>query len=103
SRARKGGRARLPAARRGAPPDRPRGGGPVRGAGKQYLVSVRPEGEGLVMEQLRYANEVRSIAEVPIPKLELKKQELELAAQLVEQGASDHFRPAGYEDNVRKR
>jgi DNA end-binding protein Ku len=71
--------------------------------GKQYLVSVRPEGEGLVMEQLRYANEVRSIAEVPIPKLELKKQELELAAQLVEQGASDHFRPAGYEDNVRKR
>jgi DNA end-binding protein Ku len=71
--------------------------------GKQYLVSVRPEGEGLVMEQLRYATEVRSIAEVPIPKLELKKQELALAAQLVEQGASDHFRPEGYEDTVRKR
>src|SRR6266576_3754881 len=31
--------------------------------GKQYLISVRPEANGLVMEQLRYANEIRSIAD----------------------------------------
>jgi DNA end-binding protein Ku len=71
--------------------------------GKQYVVSVRPEANGLVMEQLRYANEVRSIADVPIPKLEVKKPELQLAVQLVEQAASDGFRPEAYEDNVRKR
>src|SRR5690348_9075662 len=29
--------------------------------GKQYVVSVRPEKDGLVIEQLRYANEVRRI------------------------------------------
>src|SRR6266540_980365 len=39
--------------------------------GKQYLIAVRPEANGLVMEQLRYANEIRSIADVPIPKMEI--------------------------------
>src|SRR6266540_1732260 len=46
--------------------------------GKQYLIAVRPEANGLVMEQL-------------------------LAVQLVEQAASEAFQPDKYEDNVRKR
>src|SRR5881396_1238201 len=71
--------------------------------GKQYLISVRPLEDGLVMEQLRYASEVRSIAEVPIPKTELKKPELQLATQLIEQASSEALRPEAYEDNVRKR
>jgi len=71
--------------------------------GKQYLISVRPMEDGLVMEQLRYGNEVRSMAEVPIPKADVKKPELQLAVQLVEQAGSPDFRPAAYEDNVRKR
>jgi DNA end-binding protein Ku len=71
--------------------------------GKQYLILVRPLSGGLVMEQLRYADEVRSIDEVPIPKTELKKPELQLAVQLIEQAASDEFRPQAYADNVRKR
>jgi DNA end-binding protein Ku len=71
--------------------------------GKQYLVSVRPEAEGLVMEQLRYSDEVRDIAEVPIPKIDVKKPELQLAVQLVEQTSSDTFQPDKYQDNVRKR
>ena len=71
--------------------------------GKQYLISVRPMEGGLVMEQLRYEAEVRSIAEVPIPKADVKKPELQLAVQLVEQAGSPAFRPAAYEDNVRKR
>ncbi|HKW41128.1 MAG TPA: Ku protein [Gemmatimonadales bacterium] len=71
--------------------------------GKQYVVSVRPEAEGLVMEQLRYANEVRRIDDVPIPKVDLKKPELQLAVQLVEQASSEAFKPENYEDNVRKR
>src|SRR6185295_16413515 len=40
--------------------------------GKQYLIMVRPMDGGLVMEQLRYADEIRKIAEVPIPKTEVK-------------------------------
>ena len=71
--------------------------------GKQYVVSVRPEQDGLVMEQLRYANEVRRIDDVPIPKVDVKKPELTLAVQLVEQASSEAFKPENYEDNVRKR
>jgi DNA end-binding protein Ku len=71
--------------------------------GKQYLILLRPLEDGLAMEQLRYANEVRSIAEVPIPKVELKKNEIDLAVQFVEQGKADAFNPESYEDNVRKR
>jgi DNA end-binding protein Ku len=71
--------------------------------GKQYLILCRPKDGGLVMEQLRYANEVRSIAEVPIPKLDVKKAELDLAIQLIDQAASEAFDPAKYQDNVRER
>jgi len=71
--------------------------------GKQYLILLRPLGDGLAMEQLRYANEVRDIADVDIPKVDVKKSEIDLAVQLVEQGKSDAFRPNAYEDNVRKR
>ncbi len=71
--------------------------------GRQYLVMVRPLAGGLVMEQLHYADEIRSIDEVPIPEGEVKKAELQLAVQLIEQAATDTFRPQAYEDNVKKR
>ena len=71
--------------------------------GKQYLVAVRPLDNALVMEQLRYADEVRPIADVPVPEVDVKKAELDLAVQLIDQAASETFRPEAYEDNVRKR
>jgi DNA end-binding protein Ku len=71
--------------------------------GKQYLVMIRPVGNGLVMQQLLYKDEVRPISEVPIEDAELKEAELKLAVQIVEQIASDEFRPENYEDEVRKR
>ena len=71
--------------------------------GKQYLIMLRPLEQGLVMEQLRYANEVKSIAEVPIPKVDVKKAEIDLAVQLIDQAKSEAFKPQAYEDNSRKR
>ena len=71
--------------------------------GKQYLVLIRPVGNGLVMQQLLYKDEVRPISEVPIEEAELKDSELKLAVQLVEQIANDEFTPENYEDEVRKR
>src|SRR3989442_13996723 len=50
--------------------------------GKQYLILVRPLDGGLAMEQLRYPEELRSIADVPIPKTDIKKGELDLAIKL---------------------
>src|ERR1043166_8208010 len=44
--------------------------------GKQYIVMIRPieksGSDGLVMQQLLYAAEVRSITEIDIPKTEVK-------------------------------
>jgi DNA end-binding protein Ku len=71
--------------------------------GKQYLVMVRPMENGLVMEQLHYPDELRAFSEVPIEDATLKPAEVKLATQLVEQAASDEFKPESYKDEVRER
>ncbi len=71
--------------------------------GKQYIVMLRPIEGGLVMQQLLYAAEVRSISDIEIPPTEVKDVELKLAQQLIEQQASDTFDPTVYTDEVRAR
>jgi DNA end-binding protein Ku len=71
--------------------------------GKQHLVLVRPLDGVLVMEQLHYAGELRPAAEVPHPDTPVKEAELALARQLIEQSATDEFRPENYRDTVRER
>ena len=71
--------------------------------GKQYIVMLRPIEGGLVMQQLLYAAEVRSISDIEIPQTEVKDVELKLAQQLIEQQASDTFDPTVYTDEVRAR
>ena len=71
--------------------------------GKQYLIMIRPLQGRLVMEQLRYADEIRDIAEIPVPKTDVKDQELQLAIKVIDQGAIDAFEPQKYKDNVRER
>jgi DNA end-binding protein Ku len=69
--------------------------------GKNYLVLLRPYEGGIIMQQLRYAVDLRPFSEVPLDEAEVKKEELVLAKQIVEQGASDAFNPDTYEDDVR--
>jgi DNA end-binding protein Ku len=71
--------------------------------GQQHLVLVRPMNGVLVMEQLHYADEIRPASEVPIGEGDVKKTELTLAKQLIEQSASDAFQPENYKDQVRSR
>ena len=71
--------------------------------GKQYIVMIRPVADGLIMQQLLYATEVRSMQEIEIPKAEVKEAELKLAKQLIAQQVSDKFDPAAYVDEVRTR
>ena len=71
--------------------------------GKQYIVMIRPVEEGLVMQQLLYSSEVRSIQEIGIPATEVKDAELSLAQQLIDQQASDKFDPSLYSDQVAAR
>ena len=71
--------------------------------GKQYLVLIRPMGEGLAMEQLHYADELKPFSEVPLGDAEVKETELALALQLIEQAKTDKFEPEKYTDDVRVR
>ncbi len=71
--------------------------------GKNYLVLLRPFKQGLVMQQLRYADEIRDFSEIPIEDAKVTKQELKLARQLVDQTAADSFQPGQYEDEERNR
>jgi DNA end-binding protein Ku len=69
--------------------------------GKNYLVLLRPFEDGLIMQQLRYADEVKSFAEVPLGDAELRPAELQLARQLIDQITSDSFHPEQYRDDAR--
>jgi DNA end-binding protein Ku len=71
--------------------------------GKQYIVQLRPVEGGIVMQQLLYAPEVRSIDEIGIAPAAVRDQELALARQLIDQISSDRFDPTGYEDAVHER
>src|SRR5215468_806840 len=71
--------------------------------GKQYIVMIRPVEDGLVMQQLMYAGEVRSIGDLDIPKGEVKEAELKLAQQLIDQQTSARFDPTQYKDEVSER
>jgi len=72
--------------------------------GKQYIVCVRPFEQGLIIHQLRYAQEVKPWSEVPMPDLpELKPAELGLAKQIIQQIAHETFTPANYRDEVSAR
>ncbi len=71
--------------------------------GKQYIVELRPVADGIVLQQLLYADEVRGIGELGIDKGEVRAPELKLAKQLIEQITSDKFDPSGYQDEEKKR
>jgi DNA end-binding protein Ku len=71
--------------------------------GKQYIVLLRPIDDGLVMQQLLYADEVRSFSEVPVGDAKVTEPELKLALQLIDQITAEQFEPQMFEDEVRKR
>lgn len=73
--------------------------------GKQHVVMVRPFGEsGIMMHQMRYQDEIRSFDEVPLGENHtLADAELDLAIKIIEQIASDEFRPEEYSDEVKAR
>jgi DNA end-binding protein Ku len=75
-----------------------------RARGKDQLVLLRPYETGLIMQQLRYADELRSFSEVPVgDAAEVKASELHLAVQLIAQGATEEFHPEAYEDSQRRK
>jgi DNA end-binding protein Ku len=71
--------------------------------GKQYVVQVRPADEGLVLQQLLYADEVRSLKDLDIESVDVSDSELKLALQLIEQISQDEYDPSEYKDEEKQR
>jgi DNA end-binding protein Ku len=70
---------------------------------KQYVVQIRPAEDGLILQQLLYADEVRSMKELDIEKVSVSPAELQLALQLIDQISEDEYDPSQYQDEEKKR
>ena len=71
--------------------------------GKEYVVQVRANDDGIVLQQLLYADEVRSMKDLDIEKVDVQKAELNLALQLISQIAADSYDPAAFVDEEKQR
>ncbi|MEM5424836.1 Ku protein [Paraburkholderia sp. BR14263] len=71
--------------------------------GRTRIVQVRPEEDGLVFQQLLYADEVRSLADLHVEHVDVSDTEMKLALQIIEQGSEDNYDPTAYEDEEKKR
>lgn len=70
---------------------------------KQYVVQVRPAEDGLILQQLLYADEVRSQKDLDIEPVVVSATELQLALQLIDQISEDAYDPAQFQDEEKKR
>ncbi len=57
----------------------------------------------MVMQQLMYSGEVRSMKDIDIERSEVKANELKLARQLIDAQSSEKFDPSQYGDEVSAR
>lgn len=71
--------------------------------GKQHVVQIRPADDGLILQQLLYAAEVRSLKELDIEPVDVTKAELQLALQLIDQNAQEAFDPSAFTDHEKER
>ena len=71
--------------------------------GKNHLVLIRALGDALVMEQLKHAEDLRGIDEVPLELCDVNEAELGLAIQIIDQRVNDKFEPAKYKDEVKEK
>jgi DNA end-binding protein Ku len=71
--------------------------------GKQYVVQVRAVEDGLVLQQLLYADEVRSLKDLDIEPVSVSPAEMGLAMQLIDQNAQDAYDPNAFKDHEKER
>jgi DNA end-binding protein Ku len=73
---------------------------------RQYLAALIPHGEVLLMNTIRYADEVRPVEELGIPETSLRgakvtAKEIDLALRLIDDMA-DRWKPEQYKDTYRE-
>jgi DNA end-binding protein Ku len=72
--------------------------------GKEKLVLIRSAKNGLILQTMFYANEIRDFDQVPKAEgVRVTSEEIELGAVLLEKLSSENFEPENYEDEYRNR
>jgi DNA end-binding protein Ku len=69
---------------------------------REHLAALRPEGRGIMLTTMRFADELRRADDLPLPgNTEHPQKEMDLAVQLVE-ALADDWDPAEYRDTYRE-
>jgi DNA end-binding protein Ku len=71
--------------------------------GKTRIVQIRPAEDGMVFQQLLFADEVRALSDLHIEQVTVTANELQLALQIIDQVSEDAYDPTAYEDEEKKR
>lgn len=71
--------------------------------GSQKMVQVRAGSDGIILQTLLYADEVRSQADIGIEHSDIQPAELQLAEQLIEQYRVDGYDAGAYKDEEKER
>ncbi|HEV7610683.1 MAG TPA: Ku protein [Steroidobacteraceae bacterium] len=70
---------------------------------KEYIAQIRAAHNGLVLQQLFYAEEVRSFTDLHIEPTDVGDAELKLAKQLIAQISADSYDPTEFVDEEKTR
>lgn len=70
---------------------------------KQFVVQIRATEDGLVLQQLLYAEEVRSLKDLSIEPATVSPAEMQLAMQLINQSSEDSYDPTQFKDEEKAR
>ncbi len=63
---------------------------------RERLGIIKPQGNVIVLDQMRYKDEVRE-ADITVPKVDVSSREVDMALALIDQ-LSEHFKPEKYHD-----
>ena len=69
---------------------------------REHLVILRPENENILLEQMRFANEIRQPEGLVLPaETETSEKEIDIAVKLIEQ-LTEPFKPEDFRDTYRE-
>ena len=71
--------------------------GPLVYHKKEWICCVKPLEDHLVLHRLRFAEEIRDRAAIPVPKAEVKADEIKMASMLINQ-LTKPFKPEQFKD-----
>ena len=70
---------------------------------KEYVAQIRAADCGMVLQQLLYAEEVRSFADLHVEQADVGEAELKLAKQLIEHFSASSYDPTEFVDEEKRR